>query len=278
MSFPTTFDPRQSYTPSPPRTHGTYHTPSPPGAAAPVLYHTPSPPQDVYNTTPSPLSSQGSYTPPQSATSFPLTQPSYPAAVATYDQTTHAPAGVPVAATSAPTASASGGVITQDGLAHYRSHVFKYPTSRAPVYSSSEGLPHGAASGVVEPWATTAPPRAAPPPEEGQGRKRYTRKPLHVPPPAPSMHSDEPYMREAFSLSADMDLTLASLRDPPPGERPNYPLPLLCALAVHGSGAGRLTLQGIFEAIEERFEWYRENSDKKSWKVGLHSSATLFQV
>lgn len=258
MAFPATFDPRQTYTSSPPRVQDAYHNPSPPGAIAPVLYHSASPTQDVYNTTPSPLSSEGSYTPPQSTASFSTPQTAYPMG-GPYDQAAYDAA-----------AAAEADMVTQDGLAHYRSHVFKYPTSRAPVYSTSEDIPRGVTNGVVEPWATTAPPRTAPPPEEGQGRKRYTRKPLHVPPPAPSMHSDEPYMREAFSLSADMDLTLASLRDPPPGERPNYPLPLLCALAVHGSPSGRLTLQGIFEAIEERFEWYRENSDKKSWKVRLH--------
>ncbi|ETW82726.1 hypothetical protein HETIRDRAFT_244448, partial [Heterobasidion irregulare TC 32-1] len=41
--------------------------------------------------------------------------------------------------------------------------------------------------------------------------------------------------------------------------KPNYPLPTLIKLAIHGSAHQRLTLQEIYGAIEDRFEWYRNS-------------------
>jgi hypothetical protein len=98
-------------------------------------------------------------------------------------------------------------------------------------------------------------------------RKRYTRKPIHHAPPPKASAPEEPYMREAFALDPDMDLTLASLKDPPVGERPGYALPMLAALAIHGSPRRRLTLQEIYKALQDRFDWFDDHKDDKSWKV-----------
>ena len=76
-------------------------------------------------------------------------------------------------------------------------------------------------------------------------------------------------MRQILSLRPDQELSLRSLMDPPPGERPGYAIPVLSQLAILGSPKKQLTLQGIYRAIEDRFMWYRENRDDKSWRVRI---------
>jgi hypothetical protein len=138
----------------------------------------------------------------------------------------------------------SGGSVEECSRAYYRSHVSEYPPS------------------LVR--ASTA--------EEGEVRKIYTKRPLHVAPPAPEADNHEAYMREAFSVGADVPLRLESLRDPPAGTRPQYPLPFLCALAIHGSPNRALPSAGIAEALCARFEWFRDNDDpssNKGWRVSF---------
>lgn len=104
---------------------------------------------------------------------------------------------------------------------------------------------------------------------ESPPKKRYIRHPTYAPRPPAEVDppQDGSYMREAFSLSDDMELTLAHLVEPIDGNRPNYPLPLLTALAIYGSPNRRLTLQEIFREIEGRFSWYANTEDRKSWRV-----------
>jgi hypothetical protein len=104
---------------------------------------------------------------------------------------------------------------------------------------------------------------------ENPPKKRYIRRPTYAPrPPAEAdPQQDGCYMREVFSLSDNMELALAHLVEPTDGGRPNYPLPLLVALAIHGSPNRRLTLQEIFREIENRFTWYANTEDRKSWRV-----------
>jgi hypothetical protein len=138
----------------------------------------------------------------------------------------------------------SGGFVEESDRAYYRSHVSEYPPSLAPV------------------------PTAV----EGEVRKIYTKRPMHVAPPAPEADNHEAYMREAFSVGADVPLRLESLRDPPAGTRPQYPLPFLCALAIHGSPNRALPSAGIAEALCARFEWFRDNDDSssnKGWRVSF---------
>ena len=71
-------------------------------------------------------------------------------------------------------------------------------------------------------------------------------------------------IRRILGLGPEQEPSLRSLADPPAGERPEYPKPVLPALAILGSPERRLTLQGICEALEDRFEWFRDNRDDKS--------------
>jgi hypothetical protein len=161
------------------------------------------------------------------------------------------------------------------GSSYYHDRVFTYPAGGSqpqlqPAADASALVPRPMVAATSAAWGSHLPAGGDDSDDGGaKQRKKYTKKPVHnrPPPPSTNAHQDEPYMREAFSLSPDMDLTLGSLRDPVFGDRPNYPLPLLAALAIHGSPQRRLTLQEIFKAIEERFEWFAKNKDTKSWKV-----------
>ena len=76
-----------------------------------------------------------------------------------------------------------------------------------------------------------------------------------------------PYLRTMLGLGPEDEVSLNALADPPEGEKPNYPYPTLIKLAIHGSRNKRLTLQDIYAALEDRFDWYRDNADDKSWQV-----------
>ena len=75
------------------------------------------------------------------------------------------------------------------------------------------------------------------------------------------------HLRALLGCPPGAPVGLNALADPPPGEKPNYPLPTLIKLAIYGSPRRRLTLQEIYQALEDRFEWFRQRTDKLSWKV-----------
>lgn len=75
------------------------------------------------------------------------------------------------------------------------------------------------------------------------------------------------HLRALLGCPPGAPVGLNALADPPPGEKPNYPLPTLIKLAIYGSPRRRLTLQEIYQALEDRFEWFRQRTDELSWKV-----------
>lgn len=76
-------------------------------------------------------------------------------------------------------------------------------------------------------------------------------------------------LRRRFALSDDTPINLNVIPDPPPGEKPGQSYPTLIKLAIYGSPHKRLTLQGIFEALENRFEWFRNNRHDRAWQVRI---------
>ena len=63
-------------------------------------------------------------------------------------------------------------------------------------------------------------------------------------------------------------LTLAALSNANPRDaKPNYPYPTLIRAAILGSPRQALTLQGIYDALRERYEWFRDHWQDKAWKV-----------
>jgi len=75
------------------------------------------------------------------------------------------------------------------------------------------------------------------------------------------------YLRQQLNLPAGAPVNLLSLPDPPPGQKPSQALPVLIKLAIYGSSRGKLTLQEIYTALEERFEWFKEHRTENAWKV-----------
>ena len=63
-------------------------------------------------------------------------------------------------------------------------------------------------------------------------------------------------------------MTLAALSNANPRDaKPNYPYPTLIRAAILGSPRQALTLQGIYDALRERYEWFRDHWQDKAWKV-----------
>jgi hypothetical protein len=83
------------------------------------------------------------------------------------------------------------------------------------------------------------------------------------------MADETEHLRAQLGCPPGAPVGLRALADPPPGEKPNYPLPTLIKLAIYDSPRGRLTLQEIYQALEDRFEWFRQRTDELSWKVRL---------
>ncbi|KAF8556540.1 winged helix DNA-binding domain-containing protein, partial [Imleria badia] len=87
-----------------------------------------------------------------------------------------------------------------------------------------------------------------------------------------------PYLRQQLGLSADDAISLQSLPDPPAGEKPSAPLPMLIKLAIYGSPNQQLTLQEIYNELENRFQWFREHKHDKAWKNSIRHNLSLNKV
>ena len=94
-------------------------------------------------------------------------------------------------------------------------------------------------------------------------------------PPGQPLPDPGEFLRIKLGLKPGEEISLWSLPDPEPGQRPPHSYPLLVRLAIYGSPNQRATLKQIYEAIEARFEYYR-NQPKGAWKVrvvSFHSSS-----
>ncbi|KAJ4466753.1 hypothetical protein J3R30DRAFT_2214172 [Lentinula aciculospora] len=107
-------------------------------------------------------------------------------------------------------------------------------------------------------------------------RKHYNRSSR-----SPSENSDSfldagPTLRSAFRIPPELPINLSILPDPVPGERPAVPLEALVQLAIYGSSRGKLTLQEIYSAIEDRFEYFR-STDRK-WRASIRHMLSLRSI
>ncbi|KAJ3520890.1 hypothetical protein NMY22_g12543 [Coprinellus aureogranulatus] len=92
-----------------------------------------------------------------------------------------------------------------------------------------------------------------------------------------SQFEPEQQLRANLGIQPGETLNLWSLPCAKPGERPPHSYPVLVWLAVNGSANRRMTLNQIFTAIEERFEFYR-NQPKGCWKGTIRHNLILNQV
>ena len=94
----------------------------------------------------------------------------------------------------------------------------------------------------------------------------------HLMPPGQIASAEEvpdagPFIREKLGLGPDVELNLDCLRPPLPGQKPNYPYPVLVQLAIYGSPYKKLTLSEIYATLEAKYEWFRETPEKSKWQV-----------
>ncbi|KAH7884809.1 hypothetical protein F5I97DRAFT_1813027, partial [Phlebopus sp. FC_14] len=87
-----------------------------------------------------------------------------------------------------------------------------------------------------------------------------------------------PYLRQQLGLGPLDPVTLASLPDPPYGEKPTQPYPMLIKLAIYGSPNKQLTLQEIYAELEKRFQWFRDRKHEKAWKNSIRHNLSLNKV
>jgi len=74
------------------------------------------------------------------------------------------------------------------------------------------------------------------------------------------------YLRNQIGIPEGTRVDLWALPDPPLGQKPQQPLPILVKLAIHGCEKGMLTLQEIYQALENRFEYF-SLLQNTAWKV-----------
>ena len=90
--------------------------------------------------------------------------------------------------------------------------------------------------------------------------------PFVLGPPPETQISEEAFARR-LRIAPGTPLRLSSLRDPPPGEKPEYDLPTLMKLAIWESHRKMLTLSELYKAIQNRFEWFKNPKQSTAWKA-----------
>ncbi|KAJ7760668.1 fork head domain-containing protein [Mycena maculata] len=84
-------------------------------------------------------------------------------------------------------------------------------------------------------------------------------------------------LRRLFNLPLGAPVNLSAVLDRADGSRPEVSLPLLAQLAIYGSENQMLTLQGIFQALKDRFRYYRETTEK-AWQNSIRHVLSLRTV
>lgn len=114
------------------------------------------------------------------------------------------------------------------------------------MQNQQESVSDPAARVVTSPWFTPGTPPFSGP-TYILGRKETIHDVVGIPPEKP--------------------ISLYSLPDPRPGEKPDYTYATLVKIAIWESPAKKLTLQEIYDALEARFLWFKSCNNPNSWKV-----------
>jgi len=95
---------------------------------------------------------------------------------------------------------------------------------------------------------------------------RYSDKTSDSSSPLKHWNETDKYLRNQIGIPEGTRVDLWALPDPPLGQKPQQPLPILVKLAIHGCEKGMLTLQEIYQALENRFEYF-SLLQNTAWKV-----------
>ncbi|OCB89635.1 winged helix DNA-binding domain-containing protein [Sanghuangporus baumii] len=79
-----------------------------------------------------------------------------------------------------------------------------------------------------------------------------------------------------FGIPPGTPVCLGSLKDPPPGKKPDYPYAMLVKLAIYSSSRGKLTSSEIYAALSDRFSWFRERGISKKCIGKVLSQGPIF--
>ncbi|KAH8829819.1 hypothetical protein DL96DRAFT_904757 [Flagelloscypha sp. PMI_526] len=83
-------------------------------------------------------------------------------------------------------------------------------------------------------------------------------------------------LKRELNLPPSMLLSLESIVDPGPGQKPSPQYMVLVQVAILSSPRQRLTLQEIYRALQDRFHYFRErNQPKEPWKESIRHMLTL---
>ncbi|KAJ7490560.1 fork head domain-containing protein, partial [Mycena latifolia] len=85
------------------------------------------------------------------------------------------------------------------------------------------------------------------------------------------------YLREQLKLPPNAPVNLWSVPDRTDGIKPARMVTLMM-LAIYGSDAKKLTLQGIIQALIARFWYYNEHQADMSWKNSIRHSLSLYKM
>lgn len=122
------------------------------------------------------------------------------------------------------------------------------------MQNQQESVSDPAARAVNSPWFTPGTPPFSGP-TYILGRKETIHDVVGIPPEKP--------------------ISLYSLPDPRPGEKPDYTYATLVKIAIWESPAKKLTLQEIYDALEARFLWFKSCNNPNSWKVSTCPNSVL---
>ncbi|TFK34604.1 hypothetical protein BDQ12DRAFT_763097 [Crucibulum laeve] len=87
-----------------------------------------------------------------------------------------------------------------------------------------------------------------------------------------------PYLRRQLHIPPEKPINLWALPDPPNGAKPSHSLPVMIKLAIYGSPKQKLTLQEIYQALIDRFEWFRVHQNDNAWKNSIRHNLSLNKV
>ncbi|KLO11546.1 winged helix DNA-binding domain-containing protein, partial [Schizopora paradoxa] len=88
----------------------------------------------------------------------------------------------------------------------------------------------------------------------------------------------EKTLHDLFGLDPGVEISLEALKDPAPGQKPEYTYPTLMKVAIWSSPKRMLTLNEIYDALEKRFPYFKECPNPNSWKTSLRHSLSLIAI
>ncbi|KAJ4464936.1 hypothetical protein J3R30DRAFT_3396328, partial [Lentinula aciculospora] len=93
--------------------------------------------------------------------------------------------------------------------------------------------------------------------------------------PKPSLRQETiEILRHRYNIPDGAPVDLTAIPDPPPGQKPAEKHAKLVHLAIAGSPNLRLSLREIYNAIENRFPYYKNLADKK-WQGSIRHMLSL---